>query len=100
MDSTYRNVMSTKIDFGFEQVTPEEKTERVQEVFRTVARRYDLMNDVMSLGLHRILKRIALESTALRPGDIALDLAGGTGDMSRHLANATGRKWFRGATRY
>ncbi len=86
--------MPKKVDFGFEDVTPEEKTERVREVFQTVARRYDLMNDVMSLGLHRILKRIALESTALRLGDTALDLAGGTGDMSRHLARATGRDGF------
>lgn len=78
------------VDFGRERVTPEEKNARVAGVFDAVAGRYDVMNDVMSLGLHRVLKRIALESTGLRLGDRALDLAGGTGDMARLLARATG----------
>ena len=79
-----------EVDFGRERVSPEEKTARVAGVFDAVAARYDVMNDVMSLGLHRLLKRIALESTGLRTGGFALDLAGGTGDMARLLAPVVG----------
>lgn len=79
-----------EVDFGRERVSPEEKTARVAGVFDAVAERYDAMNDVMSLGLHRPLKRIALESTGLRAGGFALDLAGGTGDMARLLAPVVG----------
>ena len=80
------------VDFGRERVSRGEKTRRVGEVFHTVADRYDAMNDLMSLGLHRIMKRIALESTGLRAGHRVLDLAGGTGDMSRLMAPIVGRK--------
>ena len=78
------------VDFGRRRVSPDEKTARVAGVFRTVAGRYDAMNDLMSVGLHRVLKRIALESTGLRPGQRVLDLAGGTGDMSRLLSPVVG----------
>ena len=78
------------VDFGRRRVSPEEKSARVAEVFRTVAERYDAMNDLMSGGLHRVLKRIAVDSTGLRPGQRALDLAGGTGDLSRLLAPVVG----------
>ena len=78
------------VDFGHEAVTPNEKTARVAGVFEAVATRYDLMNDLMSLGVHRILKRIAVDSTGLRPGGRVLDLAGGTGDMARLLAPVVG----------
>ena len=78
------------VDFGRERVSPEEKAARVAGVFDAVAGRYDVMNDVMSLGLHRLLKRIAVEGTGLRAGDFALDLAGGTGDMARLLAPVVG----------
>lgn len=78
------------VDFGRLRVSPEEKGARVAEVFRTVAGRYDAMNDLMSGGLHRILKRVAVDSTGLRPGQRALDLAGGTGDLSRLLAPVVG----------
>lgn len=70
------------------------KAERVQQVFNSASGRYDLMNDLMSLGLHRILKRITLEQSAVRRGHSVLDLAGGTGDLSRLFAQAvasTGR---------
>ena len=70
------------VDFGAEPVTPSEKTARVAGVFHTVAQRYDAMNDIMSVGLHRVLKRIAVDSLALRPGQRVLDLAAGTGDMA------------------
>lgn len=69
-------------DFGFEQVTPEEKTKRVGRVFSSVAARYDLMNDAMSLGVHRLWKRYAVHVAGIRPGMTVLDLAGGTGDMA------------------
>lgn len=78
------------VDFGSEDVTPQDKTRRVGEVFDAVAGRYDLMNDLMSLGSHRLMKRAAVESTGLRRGQRALDLAGGTGDMAALLARVVG----------
>lgn len=77
-------------DFGFEKVPWEEKTRRVRRVFESVADRYDLMNDLMSFGIHRLWKRFTLAQTGLRPGQCALDLAGGTGDLARGLARQTG----------
>ena len=78
------------VDFGFETVSPSEKTQRVHGVFEAVADRYDTMNDLMSLGLHRVFKRVAIEMTSLRRGGKALDLAGGTGDIARLLADVVG----------
>jgi len=72
-------------DFGFEKIPENEKAERVGAVFDSVADRYDLMNDLMSLGLHRIWKTFAVEICALRPGQRVLDVAGGTGDLARKL---------------
>jgi demethylmenaquinone methyltransferase/2-methoxy-6-polyprenyl-1,4-benzoquinol methylase len=77
-------------DFGFERVPPAVKTRRVQEVFGSVAGRYDLMNDLMSLGVHRLWKRYALLRLNPRPGQRILDLAGGTGDLTALLAQAVG----------
>lgn len=77
-------------DFGYERVTPREKTMRVRRVFESVAGRYDLMNDLMSLGLHRWWKRFALTAAAPRMGQRVLDLAGGSGDLTRMLARAVG----------
>ena len=85
---------SATADFGAEPVTPDEKTARVAGVFHAVAHRYDAMNDIMSLGLHRVLKRVAVDSLALRKGQRVLDLAAGTGDMARlvsPIAGPTGR---------
>lgn len=70
------------VDFGFERVSAEEKTERVRGVFTSVASRYDLMNDLMSFGTHRLMKRMLLEMSGLTPGGRLLDLAGGTGDIA------------------
>jgi demethylmenaquinone methyltransferase/2-methoxy-6-polyprenyl-1,4-benzoquinol methylase len=81
---------SGTVDFGYEQVAPGEKTQRVREVFDSVASRYDLMNDLMSAGVHRLWKRFALSQTGLRPGQAALDVAGGTGDLSAGLAEQVG----------
>lgn len=76
--------------FGYEQVPVAEKVQRVGQVFRSVAQRYDIMNDVMSLGTHRLIKRFTVEMSALRPGQRVLDLAGGTGDFSIRFAAEVG----------
>jgi len=72
-------------DFGFEKVPESDKARRVEAVFSAVADRYDLMNDLMSLGLHRIWKTFAAEVCGLRPGQRVLDVAGGTGDLTQKL---------------
>ena len=69
-------------DFGYQRVSPAEKGRRVGQVFSKVAGNYDLMNDLMSLGIHRLWKRQALHLAQVRPGARVLDLAGGTGDMT------------------
>jgi demethylmenaquinone methyltransferase / 2-methoxy-6-polyprenyl-1,4-benzoquinol methylase len=82
------------VDFGYERVAPTEKAGRVRAVFDSVASRYDLMNDLMSFGVHRLWKRFLLSQTGLKPGQRALDVAGGTGDISIGMAKqvgATGR---------
>lgn len=78
-------------DFGFQDVPFEDKSHKVREVFDSVAGKYDLMNDLMSAGLHRAWKRFAVSQTGLRSGDSALDVAGGTGDLSLLLAARVGR---------
>jgi demethylmenaquinone methyltransferase/2-methoxy-6-polyprenyl-1,4-benzoquinol methylase len=78
--------------FGYETVPVAAKAGRVREVFDSVAQRYDLMNDLMSVGLHRLWKRFALSRTGLRPGQRALDVAGGTGDLAAGLAGQVGRQ--------
>jgi demethylmenaquinone methyltransferase / 2-methoxy-6-polyprenyl-1,4-benzoquinol methylase len=77
-------------DFGYQRVSAAEKVRRVARVFDSVAWRYDLMNDVMSGGLHRVWKRFAVEQSGLRPGQRALDVAGGTGDLTRLLQRRVG----------
>lgn len=76
--------------FGFTQVPRSEKAQRVGQVFSSVANRYDVMNDLMSFGLHRLWKRFAIELCHVRAGQRILDLAGGTGDLARQLAALTG----------
>ena len=78
------------VDFGYERVSPDEKTARVRDVFDSVAGNYDLMNDLMSGGLHRLWKRFALAQTGLRPGQHALDVASGSGDIGAGLARQVG----------
>jgi len=80
------------VDFGYQKVSPEEKTSRVRGVFDSVADNYDLMNDLMSGGMHRLWKRFALAQTGLRPGQHALDVASGTGDLGAGLARQVGRQ--------
>ena len=78
-------------DFGYEQVPWGAKKERVRGVFDSVAPRYDLMNDVMSGGLHRLWKRFTIAKSGLRPGQQALDVAAGSGDLALGLARRVGR---------
>ena len=80
-----------KVDFGFEKVAWAEKAERVRAVFASVAGKYDLMNDLMSFGVHRLWKRFALSLTGLRPGQRALDVAGGTGDLALGMLRQVGK---------
>jgi demethylmenaquinone methyltransferase / 2-methoxy-6-polyprenyl-1,4-benzoquinol methylase len=74
-------------DFGFRTVPEQEKSQHVGAVFSSVAERYDVMNDLMSWGLHRVWKTFAVQVCGLRPGYRVLDVAGGTGDLARKLAS-------------
>jgi demethylmenaquinone methyltransferase/2-methoxy-6-polyprenyl-1,4-benzoquinol methylase len=82
----------SETDFGFERVAWNEKANRVRGVFDSVADNYDLMNDLMSGGVHRLWKRFVLSLTALRPGQAALDVAGGTGDLTAGMSKQVGAK--------
>jgi demethylmenaquinone methyltransferase/2-methoxy-6-polyprenyl-1,4-benzoquinol methylase len=78
--------------FGYQQVPAEEKAGRVRQVFDSVASRYDLMNDLMSLGIHRLWKRAAVQLSNVRNGDRVLDLAGGTGDLTILFEKRVGKQ--------
>jgi demethylmenaquinone methyltransferase/2-methoxy-6-polyprenyl-1,4-benzoquinol methylase len=82
--------MEDRTQFGFENVSPEEKSRRVRGVFDSVAGKYDVMNDVMSMGLHRLWKRFAVDAAMPHAGQRVLDLAGGTGDLARLFAARVG----------
>lgn len=77
---------SPTTDFGYKQVPLQEKAKLVDRVFSSVAGKYDLMNDLMSLGIHRLWKKIAVQHCAIKPGQVILDLAGGTGDLTAAFA--------------
>src|SRR5271154_7434613 len=79
------------VDFGFEKVAAADKARRVHAVFDSVAARYDVMNDLMSLGAHRLWKHFTLSLTGLRQGQHALDVAGGTGDLAAGLLKQVGK---------
>ena len=83
--------MSEQVHFGDEQVAPEEKTRRVGAVFSSVARQYDLMNDLMSAGQHRLWKDRFVNRVKPRPGEEILDMAGGTGDVAFRMAGRGAR---------
>ncbi len=78
--------MSETVSFGYEEVSPAEKTERVGSVFSSVARKYDVMNDAMSGGMHRLWKDRFVKRVKPRPGETILDMAGGTGDIAFRMA--------------
>ncbi|MDR0578370.1 MAG: bifunctional demethylmenaquinone methyltransferase/2-methoxy-6-polyprenyl-1,4-benzoquinol methylase UbiE [Candidatus Accumulibacter sp.] len=83
--------MNTQTHFGFEQVDEDDKARRVADVFDSVFRRYDLMNDLMSGGLHRLWKAFAVDRGGVREGSRVLDVAGGTGDLSLAFARRAGK---------
>ena len=83
--------MNDKVNFGEQLVSPEEKTRRVGEVFSSVARRYDLMNDLMSGGMHRLWKERFINRVKPRAGEDILDMAGGTGDIAFRMAKRGAR---------
>ena len=78
--------------FGYRSVKRDEKAGLVRNVFDSVASRYDIMNDLMSAGMHRLWKRFTVDQAALRAGDVVLDLAGGTGDLARAFCRKVGRQ--------
>ncbi len=78
--------------FGFQEVPREEKVRRVADVFHSVAGKYDLMNDMMSFGIHRLWKRYTIDMADVRPGQRILDLAGGTGDLAAAFSRLVGRE--------
>ena len=83
--------IDNKTHFGFEQVAEAEKAQRVAEVFTSVAQRYDVMNDLMSAGMHRIWKAFTIARSGVREGSRVLDVAGGTGDLSLAFARKVGK---------
>lgn len=95
MNSTLNNPPEAPEDlthFGFESVPVSQKQGKVAQVFDSVASRYDLMNDVMSLGVHRLWKQLTIAMAPVRPGNSVLDLAGGTGDLTVQFSKKVGPK--------
>jgi demethylmenaquinone methyltransferase/2-methoxy-6-polyprenyl-1,4-benzoquinol methylase len=80
----------TNTHFGYQTVAEEEKAHKVAEVFHSVAAKYDVMNDLMSAGLHRLWKSFAIAQAGIRPGFKVLDIAGGTGDLAKAFAKKAG----------
>ena len=80
----------TQTHFGFQTVAEKEKAGKVAEVFHSVAAKYDVMNDLMSAGLHRVWKAFTIAQAGIRPGFKVLDIAGGTGDLARAFAKKAG----------
>jgi demethylmenaquinone methyltransferase/2-methoxy-6-polyprenyl-1,4-benzoquinol methylase len=83
--------METQTHFGFQTIREQDKTHRVADVFSSVAGKYDVMNDLMSLGLHRIWKKFAVTLSDVRAGQRVLDVASGSGDLARQFARRVGR---------
>ena len=88
--SSQDNLTDDTTDFGYERVKTAEKAGRVRKVFDSVAAQYDLMNDLMSGGLHRLWKRFTIELSAVRSGQTVLDIAGGTGDLAAKFSKLVG----------
>jgi demethylmenaquinone methyltransferase/2-methoxy-6-polyprenyl-1,4-benzoquinol methylase len=84
--------MDQDTHFGFKTVAESEKAGKVAEVFHSVAKKYDVMNDLMSGGLHRVWKHFTLTTSGVKPGDKVLDIAGGTGDLARGWSKRVGKK--------
>ena len=84
--------MNDKTHFGFQEVDSSDKAGKVAEVFHSVASKYDVMNDFMSMGVHRLWKKYTIETSSVRPGHRVLDLAGGTGDLAKQFSKKVGTK--------
>lgn len=84
--------MGKLTDFGYQKIPVEEKVSRVREVFTSVADKYDVMNDLMSFGIHRLWKKTTIHLSHVKSGQIILDIAGGTGDLTRQFAQKVGPK--------
>jgi demethylmenaquinone methyltransferase/2-methoxy-6-polyprenyl-1,4-benzoquinol methylase len=82
--------MEKTTHFGFQDVAESDKAQKVAEVFHSVAQKYDVMNDMMSGGMHRLWKRFTLSTSGVKPGDRVLDIAGGTGDLARGWSQRVG----------
>ena len=89
--------MKQTTHFGYKTVEEAEKQQKVGEVFHSVAKKYDLMNDVMSAGMHRSWKRFAVDISGVKAGDSVLDIAGGSGDLSKLFAKKVGTNLIKGA---
>ena len=89
--------MKQTTHFGYKTVEEAEKQQKVGEVFHSVANKYDLMNDVMSAGMHRSWKRFAVDISGVKAGDSVLDIAGGSGDLSKLFAKKVGTNLIKGA---
>ena len=88
--SKQQHTNSDTTHFGYTTVATGDKAGLVRDVFESVASRYDVMNDLMSAGLHRLWKRHTIDQAAVKPGNVVLDLAGGTGDLAREFARRVG----------
>jgi demethylmenaquinone methyltransferase / 2-methoxy-6-polyprenyl-1,4-benzoquinol methylase len=84
------NAQENTTHFGFKTVNEQDKQAKVGEVFHSVAQKYDIMNDVMSAGMHRLWKRFTVETSGVKSGDKVLDIAGGSGDLSKLFAQKVG----------
>ena len=82
--------MTNTTHFGYQTVAEEDKAHKVAEVFHSVAAKYDVMNDLMSAGLHRLWKAFTIAQAGVRPGFKVLDIAGGTGDLAKAFAKQAG----------
>lgn len=91
-DSSAEQQQDNTTHFGFKNVRTEEKAGKVADVFHSVASKYDVMNDLMSLGIHRIWKKLTIESSGVRPGHRVLDIAGGTGDLTMQFSKRVGEQ--------
>jgi demethylmenaquinone methyltransferase / 2-methoxy-6-polyprenyl-1,4-benzoquinol methylase len=84
------NTQESLTHFGYKNVKADEKAGKVADVFHSVAHKYDIMNDLMSFGVHRLWKRLTIESSGVRPGHKVLDIAGGTGDLTMQFSKRVG----------
>lgn len=82
--------MTNRTHFGYQTVNEDDKAQKVAEVFHSVAAKYDVMNDLMSAGLHRLWKNFTITKAGVRPGFTVLDIAGGTGDLAKAFAKQAG----------